>query len=127
MVLKKFFYDSYAVLEYLRNNPDYYPYFEEAQGFLTIFNLVEIYYSLLTSEGKEVADKALKSLYPLVIEPSPETIQKSMAFRTKHRHQKLSYADCIGYEMASERDVSFLTGDKEFRNFPNVTFVPVRP
>ena len=35
----------------------------------------------------------------------------------------LSYVDYIGYILAKQRNVKFLTGDKEFENMDNVEFV----
>jgi len=42
-----YFYDTYAILEYTSGNKRYSRYFEEDYGFLTVLNLMEIYYALL--------------------------------------------------------------------------------
>lgn len=118
-----FFYDSYAVIEYINNNPRFYPYFEQHTGVLSIFNVVEIYYSVLTQLGTEKAALIFETLYPLIIEPSKETIKKAMLFREQMKKQKVSYADSIGYQLALERGIPFLTGDKEFKGLKNVEFV----
>jgi len=46
-----------------------------------------------------------------------------MKFRKKNKKRNLSYTDCIGYVYATENDLIFLTGDKEFENLENVEFV----
>ena len=118
-----FFYYSYALIEYLKDNPRFTSYFEEHQGIITIFNLVEVYYSVLSGEGKTKADIVFEVLHPLVVEPSSEVIKKAMFFRLFHKKRKLSYADCVGYETAREKGIRFLTGDEQFRQMEYVEFV----
>ncbi|MBI4980258.1 PIN domain-containing protein [Candidatus Woesearchaeota archaeon] len=118
-----FFYDSYAVIEYLQNNPRFIHYFEEHTGILTLLNLLEIYYSVLNEAGEEKASLVLNKLYPLRIEPSQETIKKAMQFKKQHKKLDMSYADCLGYCLAMERGIKFLTGDSQFRGRDNVEFM----
>ena len=121
--MSTFFYDSYAIIEYLNDNPSYRTYFEDHTGVLTFLNILEVYYSVLNDAGKEKADIVLDILWPLVTQPGKETAQAAMLFRLAHKKNNLSYADCLGYEIASERGIKFLTGDKQFRSFENVEFV----
>ncbi|HLD79321.1 MAG TPA: PIN domain-containing protein [Candidatus Nanoarchaeia archaeon] len=118
-----FFYDSYAVIEYIKNNPNFASYFEYHTGIITVFNLVEICYSVLSESNKEKADVVVDALFPLMVDPSKETIKEAMNFRLHHKKRKLSYADCIGYQIAKERNILFLTGDKEFKDLPDVMFL----
>ena len=46
-----------------------------------------------------------------------------MQFKLQFKDEKLSYADCIGYAVAAEFGIKFLTGDKKFRSKENVEFV----
>ncbi|HLD73248.1 MAG TPA: PIN domain-containing protein [Candidatus Nanoarchaeia archaeon] len=118
-----FFYDSYAVIEYLQNNPRFTHYFEEHTGILTLLNLLEIYYSVLNEAGEEKAGMVLNKLYPLRIEPPPETIKKAMQLKKQHKKLDLSYADCLGYCLALEKGIKFLTGDNQFKGREKVEFV----
>lgn len=118
-----FFYDSYAIIEYLKNNPAFISYFEEHSGVLSIFTLTEVYYSVLSEEGETKANEVLEMLYLLVIDTRKETIQKAMKFRFFHKKRKFSYADSIGYALAQERGISFLTGDQQFKDILGVAFV----
>ena len=118
-----FFYDSYAVIEYLNDNPLFRSYFEEHTGILTLLNLLEIYYSVLQETGEEKAKEVLEILQPLTVHPSKESIQKAMKFRLHNKKHDLSSADCLGYQIAADRGIKFLTGDKEFKNIENVEFV----
>lgn len=118
-----FFYDSYAVIEYLRDNPTFRPYFEDHTGVLTFLNILEIYYSVLNEAGKDRADIVLEMLFQLRIEPTKEIIKKVMTFRMENKKQDLSYADCLGYIIAQEQKILFLTGDSKFRDVKGVAFV----
>ena len=51
----KYFYDSYAVIEYINDNTKFARYFEENAGSLAITNVMEIYYSSLLEAGVEKA------------------------------------------------------------------------
>lgn len=118
-----FFYDSYAVIEYLKDNPQFVPYFEHHLGILTLLNILEVYYSVLHDAGEEKASTVLETLYSLVVYPTQNTIKEAMKFRLHHRKRNLSYADCLGYQIAKERGILFLTGDIQFQDLPNVEFV----
>ena len=41
----------------------------------------------------------------------------------KFKKEKLSYIDCLGYEVAKKLKIKFLTGDEGFRDKENVEFV----
>jgi len=62
-----------------------------------LLNILEISYSVLNKAGKERADIVLEALWPLVAEPTKETIKRAMAFRSQNKKHELSYADCPGY------------------------------
>ena len=118
-----FFYDSYAIIEFLNNNEKFTPYFVEHTGIITLLNLLEVYYSVLNEEGEEKANVVLQTLFPLIVQPNQNTIKNAMKFRQLHKKRNLSYADCLGYQVAKEKEIKFLTGDKEFKNLDNVEFV----
>lgn len=121
--MSTFFYDSYAIIEYIKDNPSYRTYFENHTGILTVLNILEVYYSVLSEAGKQKADEVVETLWPLVTYPTIETAKKAMIFRLNNKKKSLSYADCLGYEMAVEHGLKFLTGDMQFKGFDNVEFV----
>lgn len=47
----------------------------------------------------------------------------AVKFRFRNKERRLSYVDCLGYVLAKRRGATFVTGDKEFSDLPNVTFV----
>ena len=81
------------------------------------------HYGLLKTHGHELAASIIGTFIPEISEIDTEIIKKAMKFRFSHKKQKLSTADCVGYVLARENDLKFLTGDKEFEGFPNVCFV----
>ncbi len=118
-----FFYDSYAFIEYLNGNVQYKPYFEQHTGITTIFNVVEVYYSILRDQGKYAAAEFLPIILSLVVNVDGEVVQKAMEFKLLHKKKDISYTDSIGHQIATERHILFLTGDIQFKNMPQVEFV----
>ncbi len=117
-----FFADTYALIELLGGNPNYKHYLKHIL-ITTKFNLVELYYHFLHDYGKETADKYLDLYSKFVIPITYSSIKKGMEFKLKNKKKKLSYVDCIGYALALELGIKFLTGDKKFENKDNVEYV----
>lgn len=122
MEIKKFFWDSYAVIETIKGNSNYSLYLDD-EVIITIFNLVEIYFSALKDLGETTAEKIYQQYSSSVTEVPDNVIKKAMKFKLKNKDKNFSYTDCIGYFYATENDLIFLTGDKEFENLENVEFV----
>ena len=122
---KMFFYDSYAVLAYLSDNPKYGPYFEEHDGFLTKLNLIEVCYRTLEVHGTRAASQVLKAFAKYVVDFGLSDIEGAMKLRLKLRKSgcDISYADALGYYLALKLKVKFLTGDKSFKELVGVEFV----
>jgi len=121
--MSEFFYDSYAIIEYINGNPAYKIYFMGNSGITTLYNIMEVYYSVLKEEGEAKAKEVLQLLSPIVVYPGMEDVEPAMKFRFSHKEKKLSYADCLGYALARKRKLRFLTGDEGFRHLPHVEFV----
>ncbi|MBI2664532.1 PIN domain-containing protein [Candidatus Woesearchaeota archaeon] len=119
---KIFLADTYALIELLGGNPDYKPYLNHVL-ITTKFNLIELYYHFLKDYGKETADKYLSLYSKFVVPITNNSIRTGMEFKLKHKQEKLSYADCIGYALALEFGIKFLTGDEKFEIKENVEFV----
>ncbi len=121
----RFFYDSYAVLAYLSDNPNYRIYFEEHDGFLTKLNLVEISYRTLELHGAEAASQVVKVFAKYAVDFGMDEIEGSIKLRLqlKKKGCDISYADALGYYLALKMKVKFLTGDKWFKALEGVEFV----
>ena len=122
---ERFFYDSYAVLAYLSDNPKYRVFFEENDGILTKLNLMEIYYRTLEVHGVQAAAQVVKAFAKYATDFGIADIEGAMKLRLKLKKKGLdiSYADAMGYYLAKKSNIKFLTGDKYFKGLESVEFV----
>lgn len=121
--MTKFFYDSYAIIEFTNGNEKFKPYFVVHEGVTTLYNAMEVYYAVLKEEGEAKAKRAMELLRPIVIYPILDDVEHAMKFRFKNKEKKFSYADCLGYSLAKKMKIKFLTGDEGFRAVPDVEFL----
>ena len=120
--IKRYFFDSYAVIEVVSGNSFYVRFMGETPT-LSIFNLAEVYYSAITNLDESKAEEIYNKYSCCVVNIPDEVLKEAMKFRKKNKKRSLSYADCIGYIYALKNNLVFLTGDKEFENLENVEFV----
>jgi predicted nucleic acid-binding protein len=104
-------------------NPNYAKYINE-EATLTLFNLVEVYYSAVNNLDEKKAEEIYSKYKEAVVEVEDIIIKEAMKFRKKYKKNNLSYTDCIGYIYANNNGLKFLTGDKQFKELENVEFVP---
>ncbi len=116
------FFDTYAIIEILEGNPDYSK-FIGLPFVLTKLNLIEIHYHFLKKVGLAEADLIMQRHTSVVIDFDEEIIRQANLFRQQHKKRDLSTADCVGYTCARLRNIPFLTGDRQFKDFENVEFV----
>tara|TARA_B100000315_G_C14281710_1_gene453324 strand:- start:30 stop:401 length:372 start_codon:yes stop_codon:yes gene_type:complete len=116
------FADTYALVELLNGNPNY-NYYAHYQFLITQYNLMELYYNLLRENESQQARKFLCKLAKNVVPVNLGNIRGGMKFKLKHKKDKLSYADCIGWAKAKELGVRFLTGDNKFEEKTNGEYV----
>lgn len=117
-----YFFDTYALVEMAKGNKNYEKYSKENIR-LSVFNLVEFFYSVLNDFDEQTAKKEVEKLNYEKLEVTDEIIEEACRFRHKNKPKKLSYADCIGYALAKQHNLKFLTGDMQFRGMENVEFV----
>ncbi len=118
-----FFFDSYALIEIYERNPKYKKY-SKVNVVTSYFQIYEVYHSLIrNSYSSEEIKDFFEFLQNLCIELKFEWIPMSVELRRKYSKRDLSYADCLGYVIAEELKIKFLTGDKEFEDLPNVEFI----
>ncbi len=120
----RYFYDSYAVLAFVSGDGSYRRYFEKDDGVLTKLNLLEVYYRSLERHGRRAAAEILEAFSKFMIDFQLTDIENSMKLRLelKQKRLDLSYADALGYYLASKLKIRFLTGDKAFEGLDNVQF-----
>ena len=117
-----FLADTYALIEIIKGSPRYRR-FLSFHLVITEHNLIELYYHCLHDHGKETAVMYQQLYRGNVVPISDSTIQLAMEIKLRFKHEKLSYADCMGYARAIELGVKFLTGDQKFSDKENVEFV----
>lgn len=119
----KYFLDSYAIISILSGSRRYAG-VELSEGITTLLNLMEVQYFLCKEGIKEdEIRETLSKISPICIPFSANECYESVKFRYSNRGRRLSYADCLGYTIAKNRKVLFVTGDKEFKGMPNVMFL----
>ena len=78
---------------------------------------------MLRNVDNEKANFFMDNYYELAIDFNKNIIKKAAEFRLKHKERKLSMTDCVGYILALELGIKFLTGDLEFKDMENVEYV----
>ncbi|MFH1224439.1 MAG: PIN domain-containing protein [Candidatus Diapherotrites archaeon] len=116
------FLDSYALIEILRGNPRYAA-IAEYTAVSTVANLVEVAYCLLYEFPKEKVSEMVNSLGIKVLDVRADHVMQVAEFRKEHSKKGFSYIDCIGYVLAKESRLPFVTGDRQFEGMPNVEFI----
>ena len=116
----KYFFDTYALIELSKNNPDYVNY-SESVVITTIFNLAELYYVILRDFNEERAKTIYYKFKECANEVADDVIFEAM--KLKRKNKNLSYTDCVGYAYALRNNIKFLTGDRAFESMANVELV----
>ncbi len=116
------FFDSYALVEMLRGNPEYSQ-FRSIQPVLTKLNLFEVCYVLLREGLTDDAEAFLINYAAFASDFDNRIILESAALRLKLKGRRVSMADCVGYVVSQHLGIRFLTGDEQFKDLPNVEFV----
>ena len=120
---KKFFFDTYALIEIGNSNPNYEAYKEDIVILLSKLNLLEFSYYLFREKRESEIQGIFDNYLKHAVDYDRDVLIKAASMKFTHLKERLSFIDCIGYIMAKKHDVKFLTGDEKFRNMENVEFV----
>ena len=115
--MKTYVADSFALIELRKQNARYKPY-KTAHLIITENALLEFSYYLLRE--KKDAKQTIKQFWQYTRHITQTVAYASIKMKFALRKKKLSYTDCLGYCLARELKVPFLTGDKQFKDLPNV-------
>lgn len=119
---ESYFFDSYAFFEILGGNKSYQRYVN-VEITTSKLNMFELYHGLLRDQGEERAQKAFEIYYKFAEDFDEEVIKEAAKLKMILNKRDVSMADCIGYSMAKQLGIKFLTGDKAFEEMENVEFV----
>ncbi len=114
--------DTYALIEIASGNSIFTPFLQQ-DFVITHETLAEFYWVLLRDTSVETAQSWIQKLQAYSQAVPLSLLLQSVHFRSRHKRQNLSYFDCVGYIYSLENHFSFVTGDKEFKSLPGVTFV----
>ena len=117
-----YFFDTYALVEVVKGNPNYNR-FSENSFVTTTLNASEFYYFLLSNLTENKVNEIFNKFNFSYIEIDEESAIEGAKFRKKNYKRDLSYADCLGYILAKKKGLNFLTGDEFFKDVENVEFV----
>lgn len=117
-----YFYDTYALIEIFKGNLNYKK-FAEYKIYTSLMNFYEFYYSSLKEFNEKIAEEWKDKLDLVFIDITEKDVIEASKFRLKNIKEKLSYIDCLGYALALNNKIKFLTGDLKFENVVNVEFV----
>lgn len=118
----KYFLDTFAIVEMIKGNENYLPYFDEE--LITLYqNLAELTYGFEKEGNRKLGMVYFKKYSSFSVALPQDIIIDAMKFRYLHKKKKLSYIDCLGYMYAKRYGYKFLTGDEGFREIEDVEFV----
>ena len=89
----------------------------------TMMNLYEVYYHLIKEGLDHEADVFFDRFEQYCVPSYPKAIKEASRFRLANTRSDLSFIDSLGYVIAQQHKIKFLTGDKAFQKMPNVMFV----
>ena len=117
-----YFLDTYAIVEIIKGNQAYKKYLD-SELFTSILNLYELYFNILKELDKEKAQEYFFQFYDFLIPIKNKHIFDASEFKLKRFKFNISYTDALGYAIAQEEGMKFLTGDIKFRGIKNIEFV----
>ena len=120
--MKSFFFDTYAFFEILNGSENYRKYIS-VRIITSKLNLFELYSKILRESNEEEAHIALEEYYPFVKDFDQEVIIAAAKLKKELNKRDVSMTDCIGYALAKQLGIKFLTGDRVFEHMENVEFV----
>ncbi len=119
---KSFFFDTYAFYEIIKENKNYLNYIDSII-LTTKLNIFELYNRFLKINDLYLANIAIDNYYPFAVDFNQDVIKEAAKFKILLNKRDVSMTDCIGYCLAKQLGIKFLTGDEQFENMENVEYV----
>ena len=122
-MINKFYFDTYALVEIYKGNPNYEGYKEDVDLMLNELNILEYVYFLIRENRGGNLKQIFENLKKFAVEYDDTILVDAAKMKFEYKKDKLSYVDCVGYIIAKKKGVRFLTGDEKFKGRANVEFV----
>ena len=119
--MKKKYLDTYALIEIMNGNSNFAQYLTQ-DFIITNITLAEFYAVILREENEKTANYWIKKLEPYSVKVETNILIEAIRFKYKHKKQKISFFDAVGYIYSTNNNCVFVTGDKEFENMKFVEF-----
>lgn len=113
--------DTYALMEIYLGNVKFAEYLN-IEFVINDLTLAEFYGVLSKEYGEGEAELWLKKLERYSVQIERDILIEAIKFRQEHKKQNLSFFDAAGYIFSIKNRYNFVTGDKEFKDLPNVEF-----
>ena len=114
--------DTYILCEICKANVNFIKYLNE-NCIINDLTLAEFYSVVLREYNEQTAEYWFQKLQKYA-QPVPlQLLIKAIKFRAENKKHNFSFFDAVGYIFAKEHGYLFVTGDKEFEDFPGVEFV----
>lgn len=120
--LESLFFDSYAFFEILKGNQNYIKYQNNFRIVTSKLNIFELYFGILLNNTESNAQIILEKYYPFVVDFDEGVIIDAAKLKRLLNNRKVSMTDRIGYSLAKQLGIKFLTGDGVFEGMDNVEF-----
>ena len=119
---ESYFFDSYAFFEIIKENKSYGKY-ASSKVATTKLNLFELYRGFLKDKNQDLAEISFNKYFQFVVDFDEEVIKEAAKLKIELNKRDVSMTDCIGYCLAKQLGIKFLTGDSAFEGMDNVEFV----
>jgi len=120
---ESYFFDSYALFCIVKGQESYKRYTSNVKIITTMMNLYEVYYHLIKENMYHEAEIFFDRFEQYCVPLYPKAIKEASRFRLANTKAGLSFIEALGYVIAQQHRIKFLTGDKAFQKMPNVMFV----
>mgnify|MGYP001571332325 CR=1 FL=1 len=120
---KRFYFDTYALIEIGKSNLKYEPYKDDVQILLNTLNLFEMSFFLIRENKENEIQGIFDNYSRFNVDYDKDDLINAAKMKFEFLKQRLSFIDCIGYILAKKHKVKFLTGDEKFKGKENVEFV----
>jgi uncharacterized protein len=120
--MTSYFFDTYALIEIAKGNPNYEQY-RKSTAVISVLNILEMHYHFAKKFGGDIANVLLTEYSKCVISFGNKDIIAMTDFKISNAKKSFSLPDSLGYVLAIKHGIKFLTGDEGFKGMPNVEFV----